>query len=48
MDMLESGLPVRVILFVLLSGLVPLLAIGLGLAIFFLGRRYVRNKYGVR
>ena len=26
--------------------LVPLLAIGAGLAIFFLGRRYVRRKYG--
>lgn len=46
MSALEFGVPVRLIVFILLSALVPLLAIALGLAIFFGGRRYVRNKYG--
>ena len=41
-----SGLPVGIVAFFLLYALIPLLAIALGLAIFFLGRRYVRNKYG--
>lgn len=41
-----SGLPVEIVAFFLLYALIPLLAIALGLAIFFLGRRYVRNKYG--
>ena len=41
-----SGLPINLAVFFLLYALVPLAAIGIGLAIFFLGRRYVRNKYG--
>lgn len=43
-----SGLPVGIVAFFLLYALIPLLAIVLGLAMFFLGRRYVRNKYGKR
>ena len=43
-----SGVPIRFLTFVLLYALIPLAAIGLGLAIFFLGRRYVRKKYGKR
>ena len=48
MTYVESGLPVRVVAFFLLYALVPLLAIALGLAVFFLGRRYVQKKYGKR
>lgn len=43
-----SGLPVRLVAFFLLYALVPLAAIALGLTVFFLGRRYVRSKYGKR
>ena len=43
-----SGMPIRLMSFFLIYALVPLAAIGLGLAIFFLGRRHVRKKYGKR
>ena len=36
-------LPVRLLLFLILS---PVLAIAAGLLIFFLGRRWVRRRYG--
>ncbi len=48
MTMTGAGLPVRILFFFLIYALVPLAAIGLGLAMFFLGRRYVRSKYGKR
>ena len=43
---MQTGLPIDFAAFFLLYALVPLLAIGLGIGIFVLGRRYVRKKYG--
>lgn len=41
-----AEVPVRLGMVLLLYALVPLAAIVLGLAIFFLGRRHVKKKYG--
>ncbi len=46
--MSASAVGVRILVVLALYALIPLAAIVLGLLIFFLGRRHVRRKYGVK